>query len=354
MATGDNLFQTLALNLLPYNADGPVPSGADDCPAWEDDRVRFPQREGSAVRGYLDYLTWQSRRIQLLRDGESTRVARCRILQGLKMASPEPRDPFKAYMVKDDGPNRELVPVPLSPGRALWRDSHVLVQEIADRRWRPELMNHLARFQRIRQRRGLSGQSAFPLMLVGLATEPGKAGSVVMWRHERLVLPLRYAEDDTLAMELEAGLQFAEDVGRLLGSRPVRIPGQDGKRMPSPMQRLAEQLLPKDARGRVDRGAAADLIRSLDAASQYWCGLETSFFRFLQQLAVAEDSSALASVKHGWAGAVGLAVQDALNSALAEYERSGAKELHAATNARNLFAYMLREYTEEYSGKEDQ
>ena len=66
LVQGGTLFETLALNLVrhPDPAYTPIPHQPDDCPAWEMDAPFSPSR--STPCGYLDYLTWQNRRILLV------------------------------------------------------------------------------------------------------------------------------------------------------------------------------------------------------------------------------------------------------------------------------------------------
>lgn len=65
LARGDTLFETLWLNLTIFDMDSkPVACGDDDSPVWE--RIpKDPHREPSTPRGYLDFLTWQSRTLRL-------------------------------------------------------------------------------------------------------------------------------------------------------------------------------------------------------------------------------------------------------------------------------------------------
>lgn len=62
---GDNLFEDLALNLIRYpTRDDVMPHDARDRPCWEMPNPFEPAR--SLPFGYLDYLTWLSRRILLI------------------------------------------------------------------------------------------------------------------------------------------------------------------------------------------------------------------------------------------------------------------------------------------------
>lgn len=65
MPTGESLHETLLINLVACDpaAHAPLPVVGEDLPAWE---RPSPLSPGAPPSGYLDYLTWQTRRIQLL------------------------------------------------------------------------------------------------------------------------------------------------------------------------------------------------------------------------------------------------------------------------------------------------
>ena len=74
LANGENLFETLALNLVIYDSanNKPIVSVSDgkDIPFWEREQSltqsSIEEKDGTFPLGYLDYLTWQSRRIKLI------------------------------------------------------------------------------------------------------------------------------------------------------------------------------------------------------------------------------------------------------------------------------------------------
>ena len=177
LAAGDNLFETLALNLLVYNEERPLPWLGEDMPAWERDELPQPQREGTRPLGYLDYLTWQSRRISLVAVGDSPLVVRCQILQGLKLVEGV-LDPFKAYTRREE---TGYVPRIFTAERAPWRDSHALFQrETDDNGSRPaEVFNSLARVNTERKRGRIEAKSRYSFSALGMATEPGRRPSYI-------------------------------------------------------------------------------------------------------------------------------------------------------------------------------
>jgi CRISPR system Cascade subunit CasA len=83
---GENLFETLLLNLMPPDVAGFQAEAPNDRPAWE--RPKRPSADSHTPDGYLDYLTWQSRShsvarrhrwdrsVHLLRSGPQIRSGR--------------------------------------------------------------------------------------------------------------------------------------------------------------------------------------------------------------------------------------------------------------------------------------
>jgi CRISPR system Cascade subunit CasA len=53
LALGNNLFETLALNLLPYNTERPISHQGEDKPAWELNDPTKPDKDGTVVRGWI-------------------------------------------------------------------------------------------------------------------------------------------------------------------------------------------------------------------------------------------------------------------------------------------------------------
>ncbi|MBN1319013.1 MAG: type I-E CRISPR-associated protein Cse1/CasA, partial [Anaerolineales bacterium] len=58
---GYNLFETLLLNLIAYPNDVFFVTRSSDLPSWELDDPHLPDRNWPS--GYLDFLTWQNRRV---------------------------------------------------------------------------------------------------------------------------------------------------------------------------------------------------------------------------------------------------------------------------------------------------
>ena len=181
---GRTLFETLMLNLSEY-----TPSEADR-PIWEvDDSEDMVTRD--RVAGRLDLYTAQSRRLRLVPPHrEDGLVCHVHFAQGRKLR--DLVDPMKPHMIRNQAKGPELIS--LDEDRATWRDSTSLL-ELARRRSPSESNMGAAALELIAMAAEADciPRVTVPQMdLIGIATQKGKATSVVMWRHERLPLPLPY------------------------------------------------------------------------------------------------------------------------------------------------------------------
>jgi len=337
MILGNSLFETLALNLVTYNDERPFPRSSDDLPVWEQKNLTVPNKEGSPIRGYVDYLTWQSRRIHLFIDDQMS-VRSCQIQQNLKLPNQMYHDPFKSFR-KDK--EKGLLPRGINPEKAVWRDSHVLLQTSDMDYKRPELFNWLARIDEARRAGAIQAEPAYKVMITGLATDTGKAASVLLWRHERLPLPLQYLQDENLVSKLKEALELAEDTGRLLGSGFIEkeIADKKGKwktiPVPSPLRVLASELLPKDQSGRTDPDAAKTLAESLSPKRPYWAALGIAFNRFMIDLAEDKSEERIDSLRW-WAKEIRKAASAAFEETAHSLDRTG-RTLKAVSKAENEF-----------------
>src|SRR6185437_8653285 len=123
LARGDTLFETLWLNLSVYDASAkPVASDESDAPVWERAPAE-PHKQPPRPRGFLDYVTWQSRTLRLHAEEENGRIVVRRVsyAQGRKLELPQGFfDPMIAYSRSEKEGDR---PVRLNENRDLWRDS---------------------------------------------------------------------------------------------------------------------------------------------------------------------------------------------------------------------------------------
>jgi CRISPR system Cascade subunit CasA len=127
---GRTLFATLSANLLVYNPEHarPIPTGGqDDCCSWEQDvpprTLRAGKEPKRAPMGYLDVLTWLSRRVEFVHDEKVVTGFINAAYQG--MADEALRDPMMTYR-RDE--KRGFVPIGIDVNRAFWRDAGALFE----------------------------------------------------------------------------------------------------------------------------------------------------------------------------------------------------------------------------------
>lgn len=338
LALGNTLFETLALNLIIYNEQRPFPCTGEDVPIWERDELPQPDKNCSLILGYLDYLTWQSRSIHLFPEGSPTSVRYCQIQQNLKLPKQQYPDPFKCF---EKSKERGYVPLNISQDKALWRDSQVLFQTANQTYERPEVFNFLARIEMERHEKGIVAQAAYRLAIAGLATKASKAANVILWRHERLPLPLKYLEDENLVRRLKQALDLAERVGWLFEGGFFDKKEQH----PRPLQILASALLPLDRTGKPDRKEVSNLVKHLSPGRPYWAQLGISFDQLLTELAgdrVEADGEVTYGVKTlpWWTEEVEKAAWKAFQDTTRSLDRS-ARMLKAVTQAERTFGWRL-------------
>jgi CRISPR system Cascade subunit CasA len=345
LALGDNFFQTLALNLIEYSDHLPFERSGEDVPIWEQDNPAHPDHAGTPIRGYLDYLTWQSRNIHLFPEGNPPVVRWCQIQQRLKLPKQQYLDPFKCY---DREEERGFVPKPIKPDKAAWRDSHALFQKAGGGFKRPEVFNWLARIDNRRRDGEIQAKPAYSLIVTGLATDPGKAGSVLLWLHERLPLPLKYLEDRELIARLKDALDLAEKVGGEKASSLLNNSAWNLARLVfAPEKKLNERL--SDAQ-RKDIGS---FVNSLSPTRPYWASLGISFNRLVTDLAndKSGDDQYGAKVLPWWAGEVGKSARRAFRETTDSLDHSS-RWLKAVTVAENNFNaglnMVIKEFLEPY------
>ena len=263
LVQGETLFETLALNLLRYPSDEVVPHTADDCPAWEMDDPLSPER--SVPRGYLDYLTWQSRRILLMPGaaGDGVVVQQMTLAPGLRLSSVV-LDPMKHYWQDEKRGPRVLR---FREDRALWRDSAALFQ-LRESGYRPprafDWLSDLV------DRGYLDKSETRRYLALGMANYQAR---VHFYRTERMPLPLAYLRDDELVGNLQQALEMAESCSRHLWgatrslARFVLSPESDTESGREPSRQELDALMQQWA---VDR--------------RYWSRLETPFRETMEAL----------------------------------------------------------------------
>jgi CRISPR system Cascade subunit CasA len=322
---GDFLFQTLALNLMTYpdKDRNNLSSSRDDRPAWEKDDPFLPIRQ--VPDGYLDYLTWQNRRVRLTTEGaETAPVVRSIVMaSGLKLDSTM-LDPMKLYRAgKEDG----YISTRFSEDRALWRDSASLfalkntkgMYPPKNFYWLADLaamMDDIASYQKYR------------FMAFGMANDQAK---VEFFQEDHLPLPLPYLTQPDLVEKLANALQNAEDTRFALKIASqwmavlVIAPKFDGKKW--------QEV------DRISKEQAEKLATHWNVDRFYWQQLEIPFLHLL------EDLPQYPEVITTWQETLRHAAGDSLEQA-ANAAGMAPLALKAAVRARERLGYSLKELFE--------
>lgn len=272
-ASGDTLFQTLMLCLVPQELL------RKDAPCWELDAPQElrdllvnGKRRTTAPRGVCDLLTLQSRLIRLLpeeRDGAPV-VPRVFFTQGRSLEKDEAGRPSFHPLKLYSAPRREGITVlALSEGRAVWRNAHALLKPEARKRSKDNLLDWAA--HEAAQPGIFDADFRFNLNVVGMATEPGKAGKFLLWRHDRLPLPPALLLDGNLVERLKNANEDAELVAE-------------------EMRRRFALVARTFVAGERDSGLKPDpddvkaLVSKFDPRRAFWSSLENHFYRLIEGL----------------------------------------------------------------------
>ena len=287
---GDNLFETLMLNLVPYESLRGIlrEKTETDLPVWEADAPIEPGRERYPL-GISDYLTWQSRAIRLRVDDQAANDGAVLFIdygQGVKLPDNFDNDPMMAYT---QDRKRGTLARRLRENRDLWRDSGALLRdaETEDRRETvPDVTHFVAN---LTADQVLESTKRKRIAVIGQCSDRAK---VFFWRHERLPLPLALLNDDELMNQLNNGLLVADQVGKLL-----RYATKD----------LARALLRPEDPTNADPKQVAALADSFQAGTAFWAGLELPFRRFMADLPDRPEeefkqwaSSVISHVRETW------------------------------------------------------
>jgi CRISPR system Cascade subunit CasA len=317
---GKTLFETLVLNMLEYSegAELPCKRTSRDGPVWEQDDPFKPDR--AQPYGYLDYLTWQNRRILLFPEEtpggiviwEMTVAPALRLGEGLL-------DPQKHYRR-----DKKLGPLALrfNEDRALWRDSAAIFDvRGADYRpppvlkWLGELVGDGLLRKADQQR----------MLALGMANDKAK---VEFYRSEQWPLPLAYLDEragQVLVEALQNITKTAEDVSSQLWGA---------------MRTLAQlTLCPESDLEGAHQPAREDLdaiTNQWDVKRRYWSRLEVPFRRILE-LTPQDKDAALTE----WQQTLRRTAWDAFNS-IAEDLANDPRALKAFVRAQGQLAGGLR------------
>ncbi|MBK5290353.1 MAG: type I-E CRISPR-associated protein Cse1/CasA [Acidobacteriia bacterium] len=280
MVRGDSLRQTLLLNLRRYHPTQEVPfGGAQDIPAWE--RVKSAQVRERIPCGWLDLLTWQSRRILLFPEGDTVapEVRNAAVMKGEAVSNsfalPE-KDSMMAWqrLPKARKGASPWIPLSFREERAVWRDAHSLFGKFEDQSVRPPILDWIGDLTD----EVLDEAHPYALDVAGLCTSRAK---VLSWHAESLPLPLTILKQPALCAQVKKALEMAENGERALQSGTKRL----AERLLTHQDRVGGEK--KDS----DKNAVSRLACSLFRLQHYWAGIQIEFQKFIVDLAAGGRDS---------------------------------------------------------------
>lgn len=360
LVRGETLFKTLMRNWVQYDRDSDLPfafRGNDDRPAWEREGGARP--EARHPDGYVDLLTWQSRRILLapvIAAEGATRVRAVALMKGFQFTeSYEPwnAETMLAYRMSKNKTRPGWFAVGLNPDKVVWRDSQTLFQSVADERLRPKVMKWI---DDLVEGGALDEQQRAQIEIYGLI--PDQA-NILDWRRESLPIRLRLLEQgDTvtqhLLQHLGEAIALAESVGRLFDATLVSLGGEKPSTR-SPFWVLCETLLVGAGTREPKREDCAVLARSFAPGPRYWSRLDAPFRDFLLHLAdqddVLEEEGALrygVRALRAWVQVVRRVAREVF-AEIADDLDTSARSLQARAKAEQLFRYQLAALTAPYA-----
>jgi CRISPR system Cascade subunit CasA len=307
---GRDLFETLMLNLLIYAPKNNKPiacqkSPHEDCPSWEQDpmprRLDADKEVAYAPRGWLDLLTWQSRRLELRRDASNrvTGIVRA-VGRGLELGE-NGLDPFTLRRADE---KRGIVGVGLNPERALWRDIQALVETTHAEKALRRPLNVLEASSTLSSKADY-GLPLRTLALFGLAGDQAKTEMV---RAEVFPIP-RVALTSPVEGEL------------------IRNAMEDARAVEAALRAAARTLarFVLRSKGEADPKDIAALTKSIAIERRFWPDLRPHFDRLVLHV---EEGQAALRVYH-------VALARLAHSALSDAEQAmGPDARHCAAGAR--------------------
>ena len=219
-ARGDNLFQTLMLNLVRYPDDSVLPTRSDDKPVWERDDPREGRTMGKNIlhlspAGYLDFLTWQTNHVQLLPYETAAGImVREVTIAPVARFHDSVFCPLHNYLRRTrKGKDDEHIIHRFNRQRALWRDYHTLLPQDSNDKT-PAVIRWCARLAQYGQ---LDENQPLRLMATGNGTEPGQA-KTIFYRREIVPLPFHILRDKEKMNDISSAILVAEDVATILST----------------------------------------------------------------------------------------------------------------------------------------
>jgi CRISPR system Cascade subunit CasA len=313
---GENLFQTLAYNLLDY----PSTSQNRDLPVWEENPVTLDalkKAQSQPVMGHVQRFTWLSRLVHLFPEGpEDAPVvfymayASGRIIGTYKGPDIDPMIPYRIDEKKG------YLPIRPRQERALWRDYPALVPMEGKNILHSQTAS---RGGKIWER--CNGKVPYRISVFAQGRVPGKA-KLEFWQSALFPVPDRILRRESfrdVIFEIEG---LATDV-----ERELREKGWN----------LAREILSVGQSSPASEDVNA-LMSTLPLTQVYWPRLERSFYELLECVSSRDDEEELLQF---WVGALESAAKQAWKTTI-RFVGTKARALRAVSKVTPGFYGALK------------
>lgn len=333
---GATLHETLLLNMPLYHprAGYPQPTSTEDCPLWEQPHPPGPDpdKDGRALAGWTDVLTWPSRRVLLhaKHTEDGLRVDGAVLTPGTRLRTELPNAElmaayryrtkrYRGSPVKTGNPQ----PVVLEELRGVWRHARELL--LGDweegHRARPRTLEHVAEMSRAAR---LDPKSVYTLRVFGQQLN-SQGGAVLAWHEETVPAPVALLRVDerhpAVGDLLGLSVGLADDVGAALS-----------------------QLETAYSRALAD----ADSSKNAVLSQWYWPRLSEPFSDLLRALGSALNETtvgvqqrAMGEALTRWRSRVAQTAEQAATRWGEDLPRRGGRQLQALAPALNDFHGLL-------------
>lgn len=321
---GNTLKETLLLNAIQYPPDNDHFSvhKSNDKPAWEMDDPFTPNRRYPF--GYLDYLTWQNRRVMFMPEQVGAEIVVRQMTMGPALHfEPSLLDPMKHYR-----PHKTVghVALSFSENRVLWRDSAALFMFHADIEGKSRQPATFRWLRELIDEGFLDRLKLYRCQALGISKKQAK---LFFFRADRIPMPLAYLTDEKLVAQLEDALQKTSALAFGL----VQVAQRMGVylQLPDPENQKWGQV------NRNAKSAINDWVAYTGIERHYWANLETPF----QNLIVDLPHNTTAA-KAEWQIQLRRSAQNAFDQAT-KYTGSGPRSFKAVVRGQSYLDFHLKE-----------
>lgn len=195
---GNNLFETLVLNMVSERELGNIPFGEGMVP-WRLERSIVPKETVASV-SYLEAMTWQPRRLTLAFDDDGM-VRKIYLQQGKNFTGDGRwRDPWVPFRRMKDGGMTSIKP---ELGRRLWRDAGSVLSTLGNESLVPvPIMNVVGVWENI-------PNGIVPIEATGMITNQA---AILGAAHEMLRIPEVLLEDEDKAGRFREWIALSEEI----------------------------------------------------------------------------------------------------------------------------------------------